>query len=515
MPRRLAGPAAPQSPIPQLPLGLSEQVKVDMGSAEQTLTRRAKSAAIWSGLDVTLRQALQLGFSIALARLLGPAEFGTVAILYIFSGIAATFVDSGMSSALIQKRAPTRVDESTVFWFNLLMGVVMAACLSAASRFIAAFYHLPILVPLSLAMAGNIVISALGSIHVTILNKRLYFRTQAKINAVAVVLSGSTAVALAVKGLGVWSIVAQTIVANAVTTTALWSVSSWRPGLAVSFRSARSLISFGSYLLLAQIIDIAYSRAYTLIIAKIGTPSDLGYYERANSTQQLPAGLLNLALNRVSFPVISQAAEDRAKLSRGVRMALRGVMLVNVPAMLGLAAASDSLVLSFFGAKWAPAIPLLRILCIAGLFWPLHGINLSVVMAQGYSSLVLRLEVVKVVVGLALLAAGSVSGTTGIAWSVACYGGAAFCINAHYSDRHLGYGRLAQILDVAPIFAVSLPMSLAVYFLGRVLHTDAWVCLIAQVCVVVTIFLLLSWIVRLDALSAAVRSLRLSRTGAL
>jgi len=117
------------------------------------LIRKAKSAVLWSGADIFLRQGLSLFVSIALARLLSPEEFGTVALLFFFTGIASAFVDSGFSSALIQKQNITHTDESTVFWFNLGMGLVVASLLWAGAPAIAAFYGFPILVSLTRVMA--------------------------------------------------------------------------------------------------------------------------------------------------------------------------------------------------------------------------------------------------------------------------------------------------------------------------------------------------------------------------
>lgn len=473
---------------------------------------KAKAAVVWSGIEVVLKQGLQLGFSIALARLLAPEEFGTIALLFLFSGIGAAFVDGGLSAALIQKQDVTRADESTVFWFNLGMGVLVALALWAAAPLIAGFFGVPALVSLTGVMALNIILGALGSIHGTLLNKRLDFRIQMKISVLATVCSGTVAVVLAWKGFGVWALAVQIVTATTLTTILLWLVNSWRPAGVFSLASARRLFGFGGYLLASQILAIAYSRVYTLLIGKLFSPRDLGFYERANSTQQLPAALLSIMLGRVSLPIFSEAAQERDRLVRGVRLALRGVMLVNVPAMFGLAATAEPLVLVLFGAKWLPAVPLLQILCIGGIFWPLHGLNLSALTAQGHSRLYFRLEVVKVVVGVGFLVGGSFFGVTGIAWSVGCFGAVGFVINAHYTKRYLGYGAGAQFRDILPIIAAAVPMALGVYYLGQAWTAPAWLLLLTQVTVGVVSFLVISWVSGLTAMRDAVALFRRRKT---
>ena len=472
------------------------------------LVAKAKSAILWSGADILLKQGLQFGVSIALARLLSPEQFGTVALLYLFLGIAGGFVDGGLSTALIQKREVTSTDESTVFWFNLSMGFLVAMALFAAAPAIAGFYHLPVLVPLTRLMSLNIVLGALGSIHGTLLSKRLDFRTQMKISGLATVCSGTVAVALAWKGLGVWALAGQTLASTIATTVLLWIFSPWRPSWVFSLASARRLLGFGGYVFAAVMLYAVHSRVYTLLIGRYFSTRELGFYERASSTQQLPVSLLGIVMGRVSLPLFSEAAQDKTRLRRGVQMALRGMMLVNVPAMFGVAATAEPLLLTLFGAKWLPAVPLLRALCLGGVLVPLHGVNLSALVAQGRPDLQFFLEIVKSALSLLFLVGGSLFGVVGIAWGVGCCGVVDFVINAHYTQRSLGYGALAQLRDFLPIIAASVPMALGVYYLGEFWRIAPPIKLTVQVASGAVGFLLTGWLVKLTALRDAVSLLR-------
>ncbi len=436
------------------------------------LKQKAINATLWSCADLFLRQGLQFAISIALARLLTPEEFGTIALLYLFVGLASAFVDSGFSAALIQRQETTRTDESTVFWFNLGMGALMAVALWLLAPWIARFYELPVLVPLTGVLALNLFVSALGSIHGTLMTKRLDFKTPMKIGAIAASISGALGVAMAWQGYGVWALAMQTLASTVLTTALLWAFHRWRPALVFSLASARKLFGFGGYLLLSSLLDTFYNRMYGLLIGKLYGVRDLGFYSRADSTKQLPVNVLTGILSRVAFPIFSAAAEDKEGLRRGVRYALRGMMLLNIPMMLGLMAVAEPAVLVLFGAQWLPAAPMLQVLCLAGILWPLHVINLNVLIAQGHSHLFFRLELAKKVVGTVLLFGGAAFGVMGIAWSQVIFGVIAFAINAHYTHQHLGYGARQQFTDFAPSLAVAGVMALMVLAIGEavVLH---------------------------------------------
>lgn len=463
------------------------------------LRQKAISATLWSGADIFLRHGLQFIIAIALARLLTPDEFGTIALLYLFVGLAGVFVDSGFSAALIQRQDITHTDESTVFWFNLGMGTLMAAGLWLFAPSIANFYEQPILTPLTGVLALNLFVSALGSIHGTLLTKRLDFKTPMKIGAIATTVSGGVGIVMALQGYGVWALAMQTLASTLLTTILLWLFNKWRPSFEFSVDSARRLFGFGGYLLMAGLLDVTYNRIYTLLIGKCYGVRELGFYNRADSTKQLPAGVLSGILSRVALPVFSAANSEKEKLREGVRLALRGVMLINVPVMLGIVATAEPLVLVLFGRQWLPAVPILQVLALGGIFWPLHVINLNVLMAQGHSNLFFRLEVVKKLVGVALLLIGIIYGVMGIAWSQVAFGLLAFGINAHYTRIHLDYGVWQQTREFFPALLLSVAMAVAVGAVGAAINVNAAATLSAQLVTGIAFYLSGCHLLRLRA----------------
>jgi teichuronic acid exporter len=427
------------------------------------LKQRALNATLWSGADIFLRQGLQFAVTIALARLLSPSDFGIVALLSLFTGLATIFVDGGLSAALIQRQDVDHADESTVFWFNLGVGGIMALTLWMAAPAVARFYDHPVLVPLMSVFALNVFLGALGTIHATLLTKRLDFRTQMLAGVIATLASGAAALWMAWNGYGVWALAIQTIVMTSVLTTLLWLFNRWRPARVFSKSSVRKLFGFGSYHFASILLEMVYSRLYTLLIGRFYSVQELGYYNNADNLKQMPSGFLSAVLSRVALPMFSTAAEDKAKLRRGMQLAIRSMMLLNLPMMLGMIAVATPLVRTLFGTQWLPAVPILRVLCLAGIFWPLHVINLNVLMAQGHSRLMFRLEVSKKIVGVVCIGVGACFGVMGIAWSQVIVSTLAFGINAHYSRQLLDYGVFAQSRDFLPALGIAAPMAIVVY----------------------------------------------------
>lgn len=464
------------------------------------LKQRALSATLWSGADIIFRQGTQFLVSIVLARLLSPAEFGTVALLALFTGIATVFVDGGFSAALIQRSDVDHTDESTVFWFNLIAGGVVSVCLWAAAPFIADFYSTPVLLPLTVVMAINVFVGSLGAIHSTLLSKRLDFLSQMKVGCVATLASGALAIWLARAGFGVWALAAQVLSMTAMTTALLWLIHPWRPAFVYSLRSVRKLFGFGGYHLASSLLEMAYSRLYTLFIGRYYGARELGLYNNADSTKQLPGGFLASVLSRVILPMFSAAAQDPVTLVRGTQLTVRGMVLLNAPMMLGMAAAAQTIVVTLFGERWSGATPILQVLCLAGLFWPLHVINLNLLMAQGHSRLMFRLEVAKKAIGIGLLALGATKGVLGIAWSQVVFNMTAFIINAYYSGKLLGYGARAQLYDALPVFGVAGAAALVVHAVSAVLPKDSFMALLGLMVIGAITFFGFGWLSRLSAL---------------
>ncbi len=477
------------------------------------MREKALSATAWSAADIVLRQGVQFAISIVLARLLTPEEFGTVALLYLFVGIASAFAEGGLTSALIQRQDATIEDESTIFWLNMGVGLLMALLFWLSGPAIAALYGIPVLTPLSGIMALTVLAGAAGGVQRALFTKALDFRPLMLAGVTSVLVSGAVAIWLAGTGYGVWALAAQALVSAVATTLVLWLASRWRPRLAFSLASAQRLFSFSGYMLASALLEITYSRLYTVLIGKLYGVRELGFYNRADTTAQFPSGILNGIVGRVAFPLFSRMAEEPARLGANLKRALQGVMLVNAPAMLGLAAVAEPLVLVLFGEQWRPAAPFLQVLCLVGLMMPFHMLNLQALMGLGRSDLFFRLEVIKKAISIAILLAAAGFGAIAVAWGMVAAGVLCCFVNAHYSGRLLGYGAAAQLRDTMPVMAAAGAMAAGVAWLGTRLGgtLDPAALLLASVAVGVAAYPLIVIAFRLAALTSLLGLLRGAR----
>lgn len=444
-----------------------------MAQAREDISSHARRASLWSGADAGLRALLGFASTVVLARLVSPTEFGLVAMVLVFSGVANVLIDSGLSTALIQRQNTDHRDESAAFYFNVAMSVLMAVALFIAATWIAQFFGQPALVGITRLIAISLVIGAFGSVHSTLLAKALDFRPLLFITLWSWLLSGALAILLALRGYGASSLAWQVLAQASLSTLLLWIWHRWRPLPVFDPISLRRLLGFGGHLMVANLIDTLYTRLYSVFIGKLFSASDLGYYTRAQSTQQLPTNLLANMLNRVALPTFVRTAADPQVLVKILAKASRLLMFVNLPLMMGMAVTARPLVFSLFGERWLPTVPLLQVLCLVGAFWPLQVLNVSALLAQGHSRLVLRLELVKKGFGMVALVVSSPFGLLAIAWSQVAAAGVAYIVNSHFSGRLLGFGIVAQLRALAGIAAASLIMLGVVAFAHYYLATLA------------------------------------------
>lgn len=427
------------------------------------LRDKAEKAVLWSGLDTLIRRGFGFGISVALARLLTPDDFGTVALLSLLIGVASLFVDAGLGMALIQRQDVTREDESTVFWFNLIVAFVMMLGLCAGAEWIAEFFEKPVLVPLTIILALNIFIGALGTIHGTLMTKRLDFKTPMKVGVSTSIAGGLVAVHMAWDGYGLWALVGQTLTASVLGVALLWRWSTWRPALIFSPTSFKKLFGFSGWLFLSWLLDVVYQRGYTALIGKFYGTHDLGIYNRADSMQSLASGVMTDVLSKAAFPLFSAINNDIDRMKRGMRVAVQTMMLITTPTMMGLAVLAEPLIALVFGERWRPAAPILQVLCFVGLLYPLHVINLNVLQAHGRSNLFFRLELAKKSSGVALLILGSFYGLLGIAVARGLSSLVALGLNGFYTGKFLNYGIKTQIKDSGTSVVFSLAMAFVVF----------------------------------------------------
>lgn len=416
------------------------------------LRSNAITGAFWTIIDKSSRQVIQFVIGIILARLLAPEDYGIIGMLGIFIAIATTFTNSGLSSALIQKKECSDADYSTIFFFNFVVALAFYLLIFACAPLIADFYQIPLLKSVTRVIALQLIITGLTTVQATRLTKDLRFKEQSIISICSMLLSGSVGLIMAFCGWGVWALVFQTLVAQVVTSACTWYVSKWTPKLIFSKESFSRLWGFGSKILGSSLINTLYGNLYTLIIGKAFSPSQVGFYNRGNQYALLPVQTIQDMALTVNYPVLAKVQDDNERLLRAYKKLMSVPLYILYPVLTGLAVTAPYLIPLMIGDKWQPCVPILQILCFGYMFSPLTHLNLNLLYVKGRTDLVLKLELIKKPIAFLIL---FISIPFGLIWMIvgkALYEFIAFSFNCYYTGKILGYGEIKQLKVLLPIF---------------------------------------------------------------
>lgn len=454
-----------------------------------SLKEKTVKGVMWSSLDRFSTQGIQFVFSILIARLLLPSDYGIVAMLGIFLAISQTFIDSGFGTALIRKIDRTETDYCTVFYFNIVVGLFFYGVLWCASPWIASFYNIPLLENVTKVLSLTFVFSSFSGIQNARLSIAIDFKTRAKISVIVTLLTGVVGLWMAYSGYGVWALVVQSVFSSLLRSVLLWIYVRWMPRLIFSWKSFRELFSFGSKLLASALLDTTYNNIYPLVIGKFFSSSTLGIYARADGLAQYPSSNITGALQGVTFPVLSSIQNEPERLSNAYKRLLRLSAFIVFPLMVGLAAVADPLIRLVLTDKWEGAIYLLQIICFSMMWYPIHAINLNLLQVKGRSDFFLKLEIIKKIQGVIILCATIPLGIVAM-----CYGrivGSLLSLvyNTYYTKRLIGYGYWAQMKDLLHILAHSMVMGCIVWLVVQVFDS-LWLQLIVGVFVGISYYII-------------------------
>lgn len=466
---------------------------------KESLKKKTVNGVIWSAIDRFSTQGIQFVFSILIARLLMPSDYGVIAMLGIFLAVSNTFVDSGFGAALVQKANRTETDFSTVFYFNIVVAIIFYALLWLASPYIASFYNIPMLKDVTRVVALTLIFSALGGIQGAKLSIAINFKTRAIISLISALSTGCLGLYLAYSGYGAWALVFQTVFSSLLNTILLWCFVRWMPSLVFSWQSFRQLFSFGSKLLASALLDTIYNNVYTLIIGKVYSSSSLGLYSRASGLAQYPSSNITGVLQSVTFPVLCSIQNDEERLADAYKRFIRMSAFVVFPLMIGLASVAEPFIRVVLTDKWEGTIYLLQIVCFSMMWYPIHAINLNILQVKGRSDYFLKLEIIKKIQGVCILCI-----TVPISIVAMCYGSIASSLlslvwNTYYTKRLIGYGFFSQIKDLLPIIIHSLLMGGIVLLVTHFIEV-MWIKLFAGILAGGIYYILGAYIMHFDEL---------------
>jgi len=453
---------------------------------------------IWRFAERSGAQIVAFIVSIVLARLLSPKEYGTLALITVFTSISQVFVDSGLGTALIQKKDADELDFSTIFYSNIVLCAIIYGVLFWAAPYISMFYNDSSLVPMIRVLAITILASGIKNVEQAYVSKNLIFKKFFYSTLVGTITAAVCGIVMAYCGFGVWALVAQQIINVSIDTMILWFTVKWRPQKCFSFARLKELFSYGWKLLLSALLEAVYTDIRQLLIGKIYTKEDLAYYNQGNRFPAVLVGNINTSIDSVLLPVMSNAQDKKEVVKGMTRKAITTSIYVMAPLMIGMAVIAPDLIKILLTDKWLMCVPYLRVLCISYMFWPIHTANLNAIKAMGRSDIYLKLEIIKKCIGMALLIFTVHISVFAITCSLLLSNVISQVINTWPNRNLLNYTYLDQIKDIMPNLLLALIMGVGVYSISFI-NMNYIIRLVIQIIVGMFIYVLGSIVTKNEA----------------
>lgn len=427
------------------------------------LKKKTILGMFWVFIDNVFLKGFSFVGTLLLAKVLSPTDFGLIAIITIFVSIGSIIIDSGLSSSLLRNKNNKETDYCTVFYTNLLLSLLMYIIVYLLAPFIANFYKQQLLINIIRIYSLSFIITALSSVQMIILIKKLEFKRITYLNIPGIIIGNVLALIMGYNGYGVWSIVFMFLLPQVFQTIIFWFCSGWSPKMIFSYERLKYHYSFGYKLLITSLISCFVSNFYNLIIGKIYPLKKLGYYDRANSLSQYPLIILTQIIGKVTLPILSEIQDDKVKFVEVFKKLLDFSFFITAPIMFGLSAASRPLIMTLLGEKWLPAVPILQIISLGGAFYTIQVLNMNVIKIYGRSDLVLKKEILINVFFAASVFGSYFLGFNALMWSIVLNSIFTTIVNMYFSNIVIDFSIKSQFKTISVILINSLLMYLVMY----------------------------------------------------
>ncbi len=353
--------------------------------SKETLKEKTTRGLFWGGMNNVVQQGLGLLFGIILGRLLGPEDYGMIAMILVFQLIATALQESGFKSAIGNLKEPQHNDYNSVFWFNIIVGVTCYVILFFVAPFIADYYHTPELVLLCRVAFLTIIFAALGTAQSAYLFRNMMVKEQAKCNMTATLLSSIIGVTLAFLGYGYWALAIQSMAYIGLNSLLLWYFSPWRPTLYLDFAPVRHMFKFSSKLLATTILERINTNVMNILLGRHFTKHEVGNYNQAYQWNSKVFYLLQGTLAQVAQPVFTNVADEQERQLRILRKLMRFTAFLAFPLLFGFGMVAQEFIVLTIGEKWLESARLLQLLCISGAFIPISSVLTNMLISKGKS----------------------------------------------------------------------------------------------------------------------------------
>lgn len=436
---------------------------------EKSLKEKTASGLSWSTLDKLFQNGFVFISGILLARMVSKGDYGLMAVLAIFVGLANILQESGFTSALIRKKDITQSDYITVFYTNIIIGLFLYLILFFAAPSIGNYYNKPILTSLSRFLFLSFVFNSFSVVQNAKLIKEVNYKLITKINSLSVFISYSIALLLAYLGFGVWALASQTVLWTFLKMSFFWLFSKWKPSGAFSKNSFKELFSFSSKLLIGGIINSVMANIPQSIIGKHYSMGIGGLYNQAYRNFNAAGDILTGSVYSVSFPILS-SVHDNARLKNIFRKFIRIKALIIFPMFMGMILVAKPF-MHILGKDWLDAAPILQLLAIGGIFIGLETANGDIQRIKGKSSIILYLTIFQAILILITISIPLILKLNYLYYIVGITTTYVFryIVSTAVSIKMIDYKKTELLRDLLPYLTISLFCTSCGYFLRFVI----------------------------------------------
>ena len=418
----------------------------------------------WSAVERFSIQGISFLLSIIIARIVSPSAYGLIVMIQVFLSFSQLFIDSGFTNALIQKKDRNETDYCTVFIFNMGVAIILYVLFFFAAPLIANFYEEPQLKTITRVISLNLIFSSLSIVQKTRLTINLDFKTQTRAGLIAVLISGTVGVVSAYCGLEVWALVIQGLLNQLLISAGLMILSRWTPKPIFSIESFKRLFSFGSKLMLSNILTSIIININSLVIGKKYSSADLAFYNRGYTLSQFPSVNISDVMNRVIYPMLSSVQDDIEALRKEYLRYLHLAHYVVLPLMGILVVLADPLIRVVLTPKWIEAVPYLQIFCINYALFPLIQQSSNPVAAIGHSGVLLKYQFLKRAVSLGILAYTVTISIPAICWGTVVSSVFEAVVNLCIVRKEIGVGFRTHLKTQLDVIMAVIAVCTVVYF---------------------------------------------------
>ena len=354
---------------------------------------KALNGSIWAIAEKFSLQIVQFIVGIVLARLLGPKEYGTIAIATIFTGISAAITDGGFEKTLIQKKDIESIQISTIFYINVMLGVIITSTLFALAPVIADYFKQENLAPVLRLVSFGVVLNACGQTQRALLIKELHFKKISYTQIISSLIGGVSGVILAYNNFGVWALVYSTLISQIIVTLSFWINSDWYPNFSFSYSSIKSVLPYGINILFSSILFFFIQQFNNFIIGKKYSETNLGLYNRGSRLPELTISIIESVILKMAFPVFAKLQDNLPELIKMLEKNIRLIAFIVFPMLIFLLANARDITILLFTTKWIGSVEFLELFCILRLIHPLIPIYRELILAKGNAKLLFRILV--------------------------------------------------------------------------------------------------------------------------